>query len=345
MSETGKIFELLSNPVDNDARKFMMNMIKESFIDMIVNSNEKLENHPDLMPNSVFYTNLENEFYTRSKTLSEYVNLIATFLYYIGPISIQYPTFVNAIKDLKYTHIDLVDMSERNCIKSSLDDGTVPNEPAMLPELFMADTINNDIIVSVNESLRSFTTSLQQHLSSIIFSKMNPFYQLKYRTQPKPYDLNGKSYTTRTYLEPTTTTTITTPATTLPEIDIEENEIEDLLTIIKNDLEYVEYIEDKQNYEPLPLPLSDSDDDDDDDDYIITRKKKKTKMMFNGTPPEVVGSLPYTACKGCNKEIKGNGYNTFVFNCDSDTSEKATFCTLRCMSKSINDDDTMSKKK
>lgn len=346
MSETAKVFELLSNPVDNDARKFMLNMIKESIIDMIVNSNDKLENHPDLMPNSVFYTNFENEFYTRSKTLSEYVNLISTFLYYIGPISIQYPGFVNDIKDLKYTYLDLVDMSERNCLKSSLDDGKVPNEPDMLSEIFRAETLNNDIVLKVNESLRVFTTSLQQYVASILFSKLNPFYQLKYRIQPKPYDLNGKGYKSKSNLPQEELEPVVPPTTTtsLPEIEIEENEIDDLMTIIKNDLEYSEYVDDKQDYEPLPLPLSTNDDDD--DEYVV-RKNKKTKLMFNGTPDEVVGSLPSNTgvmCKGCNKEIKGKPYNTFVYNCVTDTAEKAVFCTLRCMSKSINDDDDMTPK-
>lgn len=337
MTETNRVFELLSNPVDNDTRKLLLKIIKEAFIDMIVNSNDKIENHPDLMPNSVFYTNLETEFYQRSKTLSGYINLISTFLYFIGPISIQYPSFVTAIKDLTYTYTDLVDMSERNCIDGTFDDSRVPNEPEMLPEIFMTDEINNDIVMSVNQSLRSFSVSLQQYVSSVIYSKLNPFYQFKYKVKPDPKDLNNNTYKSKNFLpqEVLTTTAITpTQQAAVPD-DIDENEIQDLLTIIKNDLEYVEYVEDKQEDEPLPLPISLLSDDEDDYDIPV---RKRTKYLFNGTPSEVVGSMPSdNVCTGCKKNINGKGYQTFMYDCETDIPNKAKFCSLKCMSKTIND--------
>jgi hypothetical protein len=334
MTETNRVFELLSNPVDNDTRKLLLNIIKEAFIDTIVNSNDKIENHPDLMPNSVFYTNLENEFYQRSKTLSGYINLISTFLYFIGPISIQYPSFVNAIKDSSYTYTDLVDMSERNCIDGTFDDSRVPNEPAMLPEIFMTDDINNDIVMSVNQSLRSFSVSLQQYIASVIYSKLNPFYQFKFKTKPDPKDLNNNTYKSKNYLQQEVLTTPIQPNTTVPD-DIDENEIKDLLNIIKNDLDYIQYVEDKQEDEPLPLPISILSDDDDDYDIPV---RKRTKYLFNGTPAEVVGSTPSDKiCTGCKNNINGKGYQTFIHDCETDTSKKAEFCSLKCMSNTIND--------
>ena len=352
LTSRAKALELLKKPVDQTARETVKRLLINGFIDMIVQSNDRVDMYPMFMPDSNFYFLLEDAFYKKGgEKLATYLSLISTLLFYIGPISIQYPQFVNNVKNSKYTYYDLVDLSFRN----SPIDYDIPSETEMLPEILASQTPDMKMILSLNEKLRKYSVNLQHYICFSVFTQNNPFINriTGYDRLPKPVDMNGDRYVPKeesVVIEPKEKVVIITTEgdeSYKQSYTKEEllEEVDDIIRMLDDELDKIEYIEEdvptpgieieemfnsSSSTQPIPkkyVTVTEEESEkesESEEEKIIVKPKKKLFNSRNCANPK---------CK--NKIDATDGYKTIVANKDCKTGEITSFCSLNCISETL----------